>query len=313
MILGYKRCCEEAGPAHPLLNIAVMNKLLGLGLSLPLLACVVGSDAPTGDGTGGPGSGSGGSNGSGTGTPDTALHISSNMTLPPTYDVAKQTIVDANVTVTIPAGAIVKFAPSTSIEVLGTVVVQGSKASPVQLSPSTAGGHHYGFTVDAGGTLTMSYGVQVGGGITANGGTVTISDTLMSQAAGDFLVVGAGKVTVSNSAIGLEPNAGTDTTHCDMHFGGTGTTISITHSNLSTSSYGLMLYGGTGVILTNNNWFTNAIQIDTVPGVTADITGSWFDKGAPTAGTGATLTYPTPVANRLPAATLDPTNGTGPR
>jgi hypothetical protein len=290
-----------------------MNKLLTLGLSLPLLACVVGGDATTGD-DGSGGSGSNGSNGSnGSGTPDTALHISSDMTLTPTYDVAKQTVVDAGATVTIPAGATVTFAPNTSIEVRGTVVVQGSKASPVHLSPATAGGHHYGFTVSAGGTLTMSYGIQTGGGITANGGTVTVTDTLMSQASGDFLVVGAGKVDVSFSAIGLEPGAGTDTTHCDLHFGGTGTTISITHSNISTSSYGLMLYGGTGVVLTNNNWFSNSIQVDTSPGVSGDLSGSWFDKTAPKAGPGATLTYNNPSATRLPAATVDPLLGAGPR
>jgi hypothetical protein len=230
-----------------------------------------------------------------------------------TYDVTKATVVDAGATLTIPAGATVRFASGTSIKVLGSVVVQGTKASPVHLSPATAGDHHEGFAVDAGGSLTMTYGVQTGGGITASGGTVTVSDSLMSQALGDFLVVDAGKVDVSYSAIGLEPGAGTDTTHCDMHFGGAGTTISVTHSNLSTSSYGLMLYGGTGVVLTNNNWFNNSIQVDTQPGVTADLTGSWFDKGTPANTAGATLTYPTPVGNRLPAATTDPLKGTGPR
>ena len=110
------------------------------------------------------------------------------------------------------------------------------------------------------------------------------------------------------SAIGLEPGTGTDSTHCDIHLGGSGTTVSVTHSNLSTSAYALMLYGGNNVDLRFNNWFNNPIQIDTSAGVTGDISGGWFDKGAPTAGTGATLTYDynNPVMNRLPANMAGP-------
>jgi hypothetical protein len=280
-----------------------MNKLLAVGLSLPLLACVVGSDGTTGDDTTVPGSGPG----------PTALHISSDMTLPAMYDVAKPTIVDVGKTVTIPAGAAVKFEPGASIEVRGTVLVQGTKPSPVLLSPATAGGHHGGFTVPAGGTLTMSYGVQVGGGIEVSGGTLTVSDSLMSQSLGDFLVVGAGKVTVSYSAIGIEPGAGTDTIHCNMHFGGAGTTISVTHSNIFGSPYGLMLYGGTNVDLTSNNWIGNGIQVDTQPGVTGDVSLGFFDKTTPAPIAGSTLTRNNLATTRLPAATTDPIGGTGPR
>jgi hypothetical protein len=152
----------------------------------------------------------------------------------------------------------------------------------------------------------MNYAVQTGGGIRVDGGKLVATNTRMSQAEGDFLVVGDGNVDVSYSAIGLEPGGGTDTTHCDMHFGGSGATIKVTHSNISTSSYGLMLYGGNNVDLTNNNWFNNPIQIDTTAGVSADISGGWFDKGAPSAGGGATLTYNTPATNRLPATMTGP-------
>ena len=309
MISRYKQPGRRPRAAQPLLYIAVMNKLLALGLSLPLLACVVGSDSTGNDGTG-PGTGPGSNPG---GTVDTALHISSDMTLSATYDVAKQTVVDAGVTVTIPPGATVKFAPSTAIEVRGTVIVQGTKASPVHLSPATAGGHHEGFTVSPGGKLTMTYGIQVGGGISVNGGEATVSDSLMSQASGDFLVVGAGKVTVSFSAIGLEPGTGTDTTHCNMHFGGTGTTISVTHSNISGSPFGLMLYGGTNVDLTSNNWISNGVQVELQPGVAGDVSLGFFDKATPGPISGATLTKNNLAQARLPAATTDPINGTGPR
>jgi hypothetical protein len=293
MISGYKPSQMPRMTAHALLHSAVMYKLLALGVSLPLLACVVGSDAPTGD--------------------DTAVHISSNMTAPATFDIAKPTIVDANIILTIPAGATVKFAPSASLEVRGTVLVQGLKASPVQLSPATTGGTYGGLSVPAGGTLTMSYAVQVGGPIEVNGGTLTVTDSLMSQSLGDFLTVGAGKATVSFSAIGIEPGAGTNTIHCNMHFGGTGTTISITHSTIAGSPYGLMLYGGTNVDLTSNNWISNGIQVDTSPGVVGDVSNGFFDKNPPTPVAGSTLTRNTLSATRLPPATTDPVNGTGPR
>lgn len=261
-----------------------MTKLLALALSLPLFACEVGE-------------GTGGSTGAGGGV--MGDHLTSNTTWTGAMSISSTTVVDPGVTLTIAAGTAVAFAPSGLIDVRGVVDVQGTKAAPVQLSPSAPGGHHGGFWVAAGGELKMSYGVQVGGGILVDGGKITVADTRMSQTQGDFLVVGAGTVDVSYSAIGLEPGAGTDTTHCDLHFGGSGTTIRVTHSNISTSSYGLMLYGGNGVDLTYNNWFANPIQIDTSPGVSGDISFGWFDKGAPSAGAGATLTYTSPAAARL--------------
>ncbi len=279
-----------------------MNKLLALGLSLPLVACVVGSGTDTPEPT--PGSGSNGSNtGTGTGGTD---HIAMNTMWTGAVNVTSATTVDAGVTLTIAAGTTVKFGPSGALVVNGIVDVQGSKAQVVNLVPATAGAHFGSTAGEAGGELKMNYAVQTGGGIRVDGGKLTATNTRMAQAEGDFLVVGDGSVDVSYSAIGLEPGAGTDTTHCDMHFGGSGATIKVTHSNISTSSYGLMLYGGNNVDLTYNNWFNNPIQIDTTAGVSADISYGWFDKGAPTAGGGATLTYTNAAANRLPVNMAGP-------
>jgi len=283
-----------------------MNKLLTVTLSLPLLACVVGTGAEPGDDTTGGGGGGGG--GGGVTKPD---HITTNTTWTGTMDVAKQMTVDPGVTLTIAAGTTVKFAPNVAISVEGIVDVRGTKASPVQLSPATAGDHHYGFTVPTNGELKMTYGVQVGGGISVSGGKITVADTLMSQASGDFLVVGEGIVDISYSSIGLE--TGTDTTHCDMHFGGNAATIKVTHSNISTSSYGLMLYGGTGVNLTYNNWFKNPIQVDAYPGVSGDVSFGWFDTTVPKSAGGATITANSMSATRLPSASVDPATGAGPR
>jgi len=300
---------SRAPTAHPLLNTAVMNKLLTVALSLPLAACVVGTGADPGDDTT-PATGGGGGGGGGGGT-SKADHITLNTMWTGTVDVARQTTVDPGVTLTIAPGTTVRFASGTAISVEGIVDVQGSKASPVQLSPATVGDHHYGFTVPTKGELKMTYGVQVGGGISVNGGKITITDSLMSQASGDFLVAGDGIVDVSYSSIGLE--TGTDTTHCDMHFGGGTGSVKVTHSNISTSSYGLMLYGGTNVDLTYNNWFKNPIQVDASPGVSGNVSNGWFDKAAPTSAGGATITANNLSATRLPSASVDPVNGAGPR
>lgn len=273
-----------------------MNKLLTAALALPLVACVVGTGVePADDGTG---TGTGAGNGTGNGNGTNLDHITSATTWSGTVNVDKRTVVDPGVTLTIAAGTVVRLAPTASITVKGTVLVQGVKGSEVQLSPATAGQFHGGVSVDAGGELRMAYANQTGGGIYVTGGKLTATDTRMSQASGDFLVVNAGTVDVSYSAIGLEPG-NKDTTHCDMHFGGSGTTIKVTHSNISTSPYGLMLYGGNNVDLTYNNWFSNEKQIDTTAGVSGDISFGWFDKGAPTAGAGAVLTYNSPAAARL--------------
>jgi hypothetical protein len=267
-----------------------MHKLFALAVSLPLMACVVGSEA-TGDD--GPGGGGGGGGGGGT------TRITTSTTWSGTMDVAKQTIVESGVTLTIAAGTTVHFATGTGITVQGTVDVQGTRTSLVHLSPSTAGEHHFGFSIPSGGELKMTYAVQIGGGIEVTGsGKATVSDTAMSQSGGDFLVVGGGTVNVTYSSIGLA--AGTDSTHCNMHFDGA-TKIAVTHSNISGVPYGLMLYGGTGVDLTYNNWFGNQNDIATQPGppVSADISFGWFDTAAPASGGVATYTYNSPAGGKL--------------
>ena len=299
MILRKTSMRWRALAAHALLNIAVMKKLLTLALAVPLavplVACVVGTEPSTG-GDNGTGSGSGSGSGSSAGAGD---HITSNTTWTGTQDVARSVTVDPGVTLTIAPGTTVRVAAGTTISVEGIVDVQGTKASPVHLSPAAAG-DHFSFSIPAGGTLKLVYGIQTGGEILVNGGKFTATDTRMSQASHDLLVVGAGTVDVSYSSIGIEPGAGTDTTHCDMHFGATGgSSIKVTHSNISTSLYGIMLYGGPRVDLTYDNWFSNQTDIDTTPGAGADISYGWFAKGAPAAGSGATLIYTNPAAARV--------------
>jgi hypothetical protein len=199
---------------------------------------------------------------------------------------------------TIPAGVTVTIAPGTifhggtfQLLVQGTLQVAGTSAAKVTMD-SAAGAHWAGITVATGGTLQMTYGVIITGGIHTTGGSATITDSQMSQATGDFLTMSGGKIDVSYSAIGLEPGGVVhDTTHCDLHFGGVGNTISITHSNISTASYGLMFYSGSGAVLTHNNWFGNSIDIEPgVMGVTGDFSGGYFAKGTPAGTIGLTFT-----------------------
>lgn len=303
MISMIKGASSPAPTAHPLLYSAVMNKLLALGLSLPLVACVIGSDADPAA----PGTGSGGGSDLGPAPAPGGDHIAADMTWTGMMNVTGTTTVDAGVKLTIAAGTTVKFGPGGALVVNGSLDVVGTKAQVVSLLPATTGGNFIGTAVSAGGSITMTYAVQTGGGITVNpGGKLTVTNSRMSHSSHDFLVVTDGIVDVSYSSIGMDPDGGADTTHCDMHFGGSGSTIKVTHSNISTSTYGLMLYGGNQLDLTFNNWSNNSFtQIDTQPGVSADISNGFFDK-PPVAGTGATLTYNSPAPNRLPVAMAGP-------
>jgi hypothetical protein len=304
MISEIKSGSRRAFAAHPLLNSAVMNKLLALGLSLPLVACVIGSGTDT---TGGPGPGSG--SGSDLGPPPGpgGDHITADMTWTGAMSVTSTTTIDAGAKLTIAAGTTVKFGPSGALVVNGSLDIQGTKAQVVSLLPATNGGNFIGTAISAGGAVTMNYAVQTGGGISVNqGGKLTVTNTRMSHSSHDFLVIDDGTVDVSYSSIGMDPDGGADTTHCDIHLGGSGSSVKINHSNISTSVYGIMLYAGNNVDLTFNNWSNNSYtQIDTLPGVSADISGGFFDK-APVAGSGATLTYNNPAPNRLPVNMAGP-------
>jgi hypothetical protein len=158
--------------------------------------------------------------------------------------------------------------------------------------------------MSVGGQLKYSYVTQTNGPITTLGaGKATIVDSHFSKVSGDFLMMQGGTVDMTYSMIGLEPGQ-PDTTHCDMHFSGNGLTIKVSHSNISTSEYGLMFYGGMGADFTYNNWFSNATDVSVLP--TVSVMGSfnngWFD-GTPPTGNGIT-------AQNLSGTRLVACNGT---
>jgi hypothetical protein len=272
--------------AHRLLYTAVMRKALAGVLALPLAACVVGdSGTPN---TGGPGPGPGSNMGSDMGNPPgggVAGHISSNTTWSDMVNVTGNVTIDPGVTVTVSPGATVKVGSGWYLDVQGTLAMQGTKASIATIQPDT-GASFQGLKIEMGGTVTATYASINGTEIQMNGGTFTAADSKLWGAPGDLLVMNGGTINVTYSNIG---DATSDTTHCNMHFGGTtANNVTIEHNNIVARPYGLMFYSGTNADFQNNNW-TNQIDIEPgVSGVTGAADGSYFAKGMPSGTTGIT-------------------------
>ena len=267
-------------------------------LALTLIAmisvgCGIDTAAPDpGAEPGGPGGSPGGTTdpipgdpGEGTGPiTEVSGHIKTNTTWSDTIHAISPITIDAGVTLTVAAGTTVDVA--TGITVNGTLALQGMKAARVALRPAS-GTTVFSIVVPAGGTMTASYLVQSGGNLSiSNTGSVTLVDSQLSHGDGDLLVMSGGTLNMTYSAIGLEPGD-KDTTHCDMHVSGAAT-ITATHSNFGTAAYGLMLYADSHADFTYTNWFGNEIDAAITPSVLADVSHSYFAKGAPRAQVGLT-------------------------
>lgn len=279
-----------------------MAKTLAVVVSLLLAACMVGSedDASTGGaGTdGGGGTGGGGGGGGGGGSSGITGNITQDTTWQGSVLIGGITTIQTGVTVTVAAGTTITVKSVGQLVVQGVLDVQGTGAAKVTIRPEMAA--FQGVTVSPGGQLTYAHVEQTGGGIfTLGTGKATIVDSRMSHASGDYLMMNGGTLDVQYSWIGVEAGQ-TDTTHCNMHFGGSGNVIKVTHSNVSTSSYGLMFYGGTGADFTHDNWFANSVDVDVMASspVTGTFSSGWFEKGAPT---GSGITAANLAGARLPA------------
>jgi hypothetical protein len=221
-------------------------------------------------------------------------HITASTTWSNTIHATDLVTVNAGVTLTVAAGTTVDL--STGLNVLGTLVLQGTHDSKVVFRP--AGSTGFNVTVPQGGMLTASYLVQTGGSLMISGtGKVSLVDTQLSHASGDLLVMSGGTLDMTYSAIGLEPGD-KDTTHCDMHVSGP-VSITAEHSNFATAAYGLMLYSASLADFRHTNWFGNAIDVAISPPVAADFSYSYFAKGAPNQGG---LTVDNMATMRLPDA-----------
>jgi hypothetical protein len=208
--------------------------------------------------------------------------------------------VATGVTLTVTAGSVIQLDAAAGITVDGTVAINGAKGNVVTIGPATGNKYWRSWTV-ATGTLNMTYVEQTGGAFSISGtGTVMARDSEFSNAgnAVDMFVASGGTLDLQYSWLG-EPEGTTDTTHCNMHFEGSAfTSLTISHSNVSTASYGIMLYGG-NVDLTYNNWFGNSFDVDRQLTGKGDVSNGYFKKGNPTAT--ASLT----VANMATAMVSD--------
>lgn len=281
-------------------------RILAIALSLPLAACVVGNTDGTNPGDDGSGSDPGSGSNPGTGI---SGHITADTTWQGDVLLSGATTIDPGITVTVAASTNLKIAGVANLSIQGTLDVQGTSAGKVNIGPET-GTAAGGFRVTATGTLKETYAVQTGVNITTVGGAkVIISDTQLSHASGDFLIMDGGDVNVQYSQFGTD----NDTTHCNMHFGGTGNTISVTHSNVYGAPYGLMFYGGTGANFTFNNWDaqglvagTTHLDVECQPGVAGDFSNGFFKKGAPSCGAGTNITLNNLAASPLTDAGIRP-------
>lgn len=272
-----------------------MMKVLAAALSLPLVACVVGdSGTTTGDPGGNPGGSDMGSDpGGNPGGNPTGIsgHITADTTWSDTVTISGNVTIDTGVTVTVAAGATVNVAGTAGITVQGTLDVQGTAASKATIQPES--GTNFG-AINVSGTMTAAFASIHGAEIQLAGGTFTATDSKIWGAPGDLLVMNGGTINVTYSNIG---DATSDTTHCNMHFGGTTpNNITIEHNNITSRPYGLMFYSGSNADFKNNNW-TNMIDIEPgVSGVTGDASGSYFAKGQPAGTTGITYNNLAPAA-----------------
>jgi hypothetical protein len=203
-----------------------------------------------------------------------------------TVSISGNLTIDPGVTVTAMPGTTINIDGVAGLAVAGTLDLQGTAAAKVTIQPTT-GAAFQAITVAMGGSVTAAFAQVHGAEIQLNGGSFTATDSKLWGAPGDLLVMNGGTINVTYSQIG-DPN--TDTTHCNMHFGGTtpANTITIEHNNIASRPYGLMFYSGTNADFKNNNW-TNQIDIEPgVSGVTGDASGSYFAKGMPAGTTGIT-------------------------
>jgi hypothetical protein len=214
-------------------------------------------------------------------TTDITSDVTTDTTWTGLVKVHKSITIAAGVTLTIDPATVIQMDPSAAFTVLGTVNVNGAKDNVVTIGPGTAS-RYWGNWNMASGVVNMTYVESKGGGFEISGtGKLTVRDSKFSQHSHDLLVLSGGEVDMQYSSIGL-PDGQTDTTHCDMHVEGGNPMVTVSHTNLSTSAYGIMFYTGQGVDLTYNNWFANQIDMDKTTGTTGDVSFGWFKAGTPT-------------------------------
>jgi hypothetical protein len=215
--------------------------------------------------------------------------LGSDMALSGAIRIKGTTTIPAGVTITVAAGSTLDFVNGSNFIVQGTMRFEGTSAGKIIARAEAGSTGWNGFQVS--GTLDVKYGVFTGGRIYTNGNTANliITDSKMYQAGGDYIIMDGGTINMTYSQLGAGPGE-TDSTHCNLHINAA-SAITITNSNINNAPYGVMFYGGVNANFQTNNWYgATDKDVATASGVSGNFSNGWFEKGAPTAGPGATIT-----------------------
>jgi len=262
----------------------MMSKLAPVVL---LAACSLGDDPETGDEH----------------PDDKPVEVTGTITTDTTWKAAMRftgvTVIAPGVTVSVEPGTTLEFAQQAGLRVEGALLANGNPGEGKIIAKLEDGGAYWG-PIEVFGFVRITYADFTGGQLTTNGtlANLEIADSRFYQANGDYIIMNGGNLNMQYSQLG--PNAGeTDTTHCNLHIN-TATTISVLRSNITGAPFGIMLYGGLDSSFQLNNWYGNPTKdVDTASGADGNFSGSWFERGAPTAGPGANLTLENLAAERI--------------
>ena len=228
--------------------------------------------------------------------------ISANTTWSGTMKFTGVTVIAPMVTVTVEPNTTLEFAEGAGIRVEGALLANGVSGGKI-FGKAEAGAVNWGPIDVSGGFVRMTYVDFTGGALYTNGpfAKLEVVDSRFVGGGGDYVVMNGGELNMQYSQLGPdegEPNA----THCQIHTNSS-TSISVIRSNIAGAPFGLMFYGGVGSNFQLNNWYGNTTKdIDTKSGVEGNFSYSWFEKGPPTAGPGATLTLENLATERITQA-----------
>lgn len=266
-----------------------MRKLSAIVLSV-LAGCSIGDDPPTGDEH----------------PDDKPVEVTGTITTDTVWSGTVQfsgtTVIAGGVTVSVEPGTVLEFAQQAGLRVEGGLLASGTAAATI--TAKLADGASYWGPVDvANGFVHLEFVDFTGGQLVTNGplANLEITDSRFYQANGDYLIMNGGTLNMQYAQLGPNPGE-TDTTHCNLHIN-TATSISVVRSNITGAPFGIMYYGGVGSNFQLNNWYGNTEKdVDTRSGVEGNFSYSWFERGAPMPGPGATLVLDNLATERIAQA-----------
>lgn len=302
-------------------------RLIAFLFAAPLAACTVGGtgtgdDVPPGDDQP-PGDGLSGS-------------VAADRTLSGTVQMTDDTQVEAGVTLTVSAGTVLEPAAGKTLRIKGTLRIQGAAGSEVMIAPPA--GAWAGIVAEAGATVEIAYvtgamasvfvyskatstttidhanltsigkASQVEGAVTITSshfegntgvnilstGNLSATDTYFLGTTGDTVVQTGGTLVLDHVDVG---NVSTGADHCALHIN-SGSDITVSYSNITDTTVGLMIGGTDGASFTYNN-FSNLTNLEDISSDVLNTNGVFdhnYITGAPVTISGITFTNPETIA-----------------